>query len=132
MTVFVNYRIVDTEGNFLGVTGIGLSLDSVAELVQQYQKRYKRKIYFVDREGHETLNGLSEDQNSNSIRNQAGIQEIAERILAGGKESVRSAYKKNGISMQVNSRYIEKLRAFLIVEQSADEALAPLLSLIHI
>ena len=126
MTVFVNYRIVDTEGNFLGVTGIGLSLDSVAELVQQYQKRYKRKIYFVDREGHETLNGLSEDQNSNSIRNQAGIQEIAERILAGGKESVRSAYKKNGISMQVNSRYIEKLRAFLIVEQSADEALAPL------
>ena len=106
MTVFVNYRIVDAEGNFLGVTGIGLSLDSVTELVQHYQKRYKRKIYFVDREGNETLNGLSEDQNSNSIRNQAGIQEIAERILAGGKESVRSAYKKNGISMQVNSRYI--------------------------
>ena len=126
MTVFVNYRIEDTEGNFLGVTGIGLSLDSVTELVQHYQKRYNRKIYFVDDEGHETLNGLSKDQNANSIRNQAGIKEIAERILAGGKKSLHSVYQKNGTSMQVNSRYIEKLRAFLIVEQSADEALAPL------
>ena len=51
----------------MGVTGIGLSLDSVTELVQHYQKRYKRKIYFVDGEGHETLNGLSKDQNANSI-----------------------------------------------------------------
>ena len=126
MTVFVNYRIVDAEGNFLGVTGIGLSLDSVTEMVQHYQKRYKRKIYFVDREGHETLNGLSEDQNANSIRNQSGIQEIAERILAGGEESISSVYQRNGTSTQVHSRYVEKLRAFLIVEQSADEALAPL------
>ena len=128
MTVFVNYRIVDTEGNFLGVTGIGLSLDSVTELVQHYQKRYKRRIYFVDSEGYETLNGLSKDQNANSIsiHNQIGIKEIAKRILAGGKESLSSVYERNGTSMQVNSRYIEKLRAFLVVEQSADEALAPL------
>ena len=110
----------------MGVTGIGLSLDSVTELVQHYQKRYKRKIYFVDGEGHETLNGLSKDHNANFIRNQAGIKEIAERILTGGKKSLHSVYQKNGTSMQVNSRYIEKLTAFLIVEQSADEALAPL------
>ena len=57
---------------------------------------------------------------------QTGIQEIAERILAGGEESISSVYQKNGSSIQVNSRYIEELRAFLIVEQSVDEALAPL------
>ena len=126
MTVFVNYRIVDTEGNFLGVTGIGLSLASVTEMVQHYQQRYKRKIFFVDRDGHETLNGLSKAENAKSIRNQMGIQQIAERILKGDKKSISSVYRQNGSNIQVNSRYIEKLRAFLIVEQSADEAMAPL------
>ena len=126
MTVFVNYRMLDAEGDFLGVTGIGLSLDSVTELVQRYQERYKRKIYFVDHEGRETLNGLSEVQNADSIRNQPGIKEIAERILAGDTNSISSVYQKDGSNIQVNSRYVDDLRLFLIVEQNADEALAPL------
>ena len=132
MTVFVNYRMEDTEGNFLGVTGIGLSLDSVTDLVQYYQERYKRKIYFVDREGHETLNGLSEEQNVKSIRDRAGVQEIAERILSGDENPISSVYQQQGSSIQVNSRYIEELGLFLVVEQNADEAVASLIQFLRI
>ena len=30
LTVFINYRVLDYDGNFIGVTGVGLGLDSVA------------------------------------------------------------------------------------------------------
>jgi len=51
LSIFVNYRIEDKSGKFIGVIGVGLSLQTVVELIENYQKRYGREIYFVNRQG---------------------------------------------------------------------------------
>ncbi|MBT4769201.1 MAG: cache domain-containing protein, partial [Rhodospirillaceae bacterium] len=55
ITIFINYRVLDARGNFLGVTGVGLGLESVARLVKEYQENFHRRIYFVDNGGNVTV-----------------------------------------------------------------------------
>lgn len=51
LTVFVNYRATNHLGKFLGVIGLGQSLDKVNKLINDYQEHYSRNIYFFSAAG---------------------------------------------------------------------------------
>ena len=51
MTIFINHRVYDYDGNYIGAVGCGLSVTTVAELLDSYAKRYQRSIAFVDPQG---------------------------------------------------------------------------------
>lgn len=124
-TVFVNYQTRDYQNNLLGITGIGLSLENVNDRVKAYEDRYKRRIFFVDGDGYPTLNQRSEESQT-SIRKQPGIQTVANKILTQSTIPVKSTYQLNEANVQVHSRYIKELQAYLLVEQNERVALAPL------
>src|SRR5690554_2347307 len=42
VSIFINYRVVDASGQLLGVTGVGLSVTAVVDLINTYQQRYGR------------------------------------------------------------------------------------------
>jgi diguanylate cyclase (GGDEF)-like protein len=123
ITVFVNYRILDQKGNFLGITGVGLSLNSIDSLIKLYESQYHRKIYFVDKDGFPALNGAKPNVKNISIREKEGIKGIANQILSGSTNPIRLVYELDQTNIQVNSRYISELKAYLVVEQSESEAL---------
>src|SRR5690606_17000168 len=72
MNIFVNYRVTNSQGELVGVTGVGLSMESVAHLIENYQRRYGREIYFVDRQGEITLRS-SQFQDEIYLQNKAGL-----------------------------------------------------------
>lgn len=47
MTIFVNYKVYDYNNNFIGATGVGLSLPMVTKLINDYEQRYQRTVYFT-------------------------------------------------------------------------------------
>ena len=55
LTVFINFRIVDDFGRFLGVTGVSLSSDAIVNLVANYNRKFNREIAFYDMAGHNSL-----------------------------------------------------------------------------
>lgn len=120
LSIFVNFRVVDQSGHFLGVTGIGLSLDTVAQLVENYQKRYGREIFFVDRQGDVTLHSSKFDTNLH-LRNRAGLEHLFTRILTSPSASV-SYDLEDGNTVYLNSRLVPEFDWFLIVEQINDPA----------
>jgi diguanylate cyclase (GGDEF)-like protein len=126
ITVFVNYRMIDGKGTFLGIVGVGLSLKSVDLLVEHYEAQYKRKVYFINKDGFSTLNGEISNKDNISIKEKAGIKDIAEEILTMSSNPVRSVYHLGDTNIQVNSRYVKELKAYLVVEQSERDALTPL------
>jgi diguanylate cyclase (GGDEF)-like protein len=132
ITVFVNYRMLDDKGTFLGITGVGLSLKSVDLLVKRYEAQYKRKVYFVDKDGFPTLNGKISNKNNTSIREKSGIKNIAEEILTMSSNPVRSVYQFGDTNIQVNSRYVKELKAYLVVEQSEGNAFSSLNRILRI
>jgi diguanylate cyclase (GGDEF)-like protein len=117
MTVFINYRVEDFDGRFIGATGIGLTVEAVSALIERYQQTYQRDVLFVDREGRIQLNSvLGEDQ--------AYLAQL-EALIAGDR--FREHTKNNGSGsvfyrvdereILMNVRYIEEFDWYLVVAQ---------------
>ena len=45
MTIFINHRVYDYDGQFIGATGIGLTLATMNHIIDRYQARFQRNIY---------------------------------------------------------------------------------------
>lgn len=117
VSAFINYRVEAPDGRYLGATGVGLSIAAVTALIDNYQQRYNRSIYFIDREGNVTLTG-SNDQRQSHIFEQAGVNTVAEQILSSPSTSI-SYIDNNGNSIFLNSRLLPEFDWYLIIEQDS-------------
>ena len=123
LTVFINYRVLDTHGKYIGTTGVGLTLDKIGEHIDRYQDEFHRRIYFIDPQGRIVLAGKSMSETRGSIREHPDISAIANPILKGGNTPVRLEYQTRRSTVLVNSRFIPKLGWHLVVEQDEGEDL---------
>jgi diguanylate cyclase (GGDEF)-like protein len=121
LTIFINYRVFDYDGRFIGTTGIGLTVDAVRKLITDYQKRYRRHIFFVDKQGGIALFGGDSPVRSGNIRNIEGLSDIADRILKEGAGTFE--YSVGGHTHFLNVRFIHELNWFLLVDRDEDDAL---------
>jgi hypothetical protein len=121
MTIFINYRVFDYEGNYIGATGVGLTVSAVKQLIEVYQQKYSRTIYFIDKNGEIILAGSNFDH---TVKN---ISQFAHYSLFKDKIRLRSetpfTYRKNGQVVHTNIRYIEEFGWYLVVEQSEQKTI---------
>ncbi|MES3006483.1 MAG: diguanylate cyclase [Pseudomonadota bacterium] len=115
LSIFINYRVLDSEGNYLGVTGVGLAVSAVTQLIDSYQERYGRQIYFVDREGRIALNQVS-DAAEQGLQDRPGMGAIATQILTSPSASL-SYTRDDGQTVYVNSRLVPEFNWYLMVEE---------------
>jgi diguanylate cyclase (GGDEF)-like protein len=130
LTIFVNYRVFDFDGRFLGATGIGLTVDAVRLLIADYQQRYQRTIYFVDAEGKIVLFGNQSGRQETDLRATEGLRDLVDRILR--EKSGSYQYRSNGSEHLLNVNYIPELKWYLFVEKGVDSALAEIRQTLYI
>ena len=115
LAVFVNYRVLDAAGRFIGAIGVGLSIDTLNRLIESYGETYERVIYFVDPSGAIRL-GHASDPDARHLREIDALAPDAERLL-GERGETTLAYDTNEGEMFVNARFVEELGWHLVVEQ---------------
>lgn len=121
LTIFINYRVFDFSGNYIGATGIGLTVDAVRRLINDYQQRFQRTIYFVNKEGQVVLFG-NQTNRAPDLRATPGLGPLVDRIL---KEKTGSyQYLVKGDNHILNVNYLPELKWYLFVEQNEEQALA--------
>lgn len=118
INIFINYKVYDYRGTFIGVTGVGLAVNSVKEMIKTYQVRYGRRVYFINPQGLVNLDS-SENPVSTNIRQEPGIGNIATNILTS--PSYKGTYEKSGQTIYLNSRFVPEFDWYLIVEQTEDQ-----------
>ncbi|MBR7801806.1 sensor domain-containing diguanylate cyclase [Undibacterium fentianense] len=132
MTIFTNYRVLDYQGKFMGAVGIGLTLDTMKHLIDNYQNRFQRKIYFVDKKGNVVLASNSLKRQTN-ILNSPGIDQVAKLVLSNAKnDSLHLEYTIDDEAIYLNSRFIPELGWHLLVEQNLATELKPLQKLLMV
>jgi signal transduction histidine kinase len=125
MTIFINYRTQDYAGNFIGATGVGLTVNKVNHLISSYEAKYARQIYFVDSQGKIVLRPSNSPMlEYASLQEIEGLSHEVGGLLAGRTNSL--TYRRDGENRILNSRFVPELDWFLIVEQSEEALLAPL------
>jgi diguanylate cyclase (GGDEF)-like protein len=120
LSIFINYRVLDGSGQYIGVTGVGLSVNAVSELIESYQQRYGRTIYFVDRAGNIAL---SQSLTDGPLRIQEipGLADQSEQILNTNSTSFSYA-SAEGEVVYLNSRLVAEFDWYLVVEQHDADA----------
>ncbi|WP_317204771.1 sensor domain-containing diguanylate cyclase [Janthinobacterium sp.] len=125
MTIFINHRVLDYQGKFIGATGVGLTLDTMGGILDRYQARFRRNIYFVDGAGNIVLSGKTMRAVRGSIRSLPGVSAIAARILNRDSHPTHLGYRAEKANMLVNSRFIPELGWYLVVEQNVSDEVKP-------
>ena len=120
ITIFINYRVLDYQGNFIGATGIGLRAHAVKSLIGTYQSKYGRQVYFTNKQGIIQLHSGTFDGTELNIHKRTGISKITGQILSQ-KESVFE-YDNGRETILLQSRFIPELQWYLLVEVSTDQA----------
>ena len=120
LTIFVNYRMYDYDKRYIGATGVGLTVDSVQKMIDSYQQRFDRNVYFIDPQGIIILSGNKNFAPGSDIRNIAGLAKIIPEILKHDHGSYE--YTADGGSHLINARYIPELKWYLFVEKSESQA----------
>lgn len=125
MTIFINYRVLDYKDNFIGVAGVGLTLDTMAHILDSYQQRFHRGVYFVDAKGGIVLSGKSMQKVRGSLRETPGMRDIADRIINGKTTPTLLEYSLDKATMLVSSRFVPELGWYLLVEQNVTDDVKP-------
>ncbi|WP_315710301.1 sensor domain-containing diguanylate cyclase [Brenneria uluponensis] len=116
LDIFINHKVLDYQGNFIGVVGIGLSVASLKILVEKYEQRYNRTIYFINDDGEVMLHGGNYHRAAN-IHQQPGIKRIATAILTMPGGSYQ--YRRDNENIFLNTRFIPEFGWRLMIEQSS-------------
>lgn len=125
MTIFINYRVYDFDGEHIGAAGTGLTVSRVNTLIEEYEEKFGRDIFFANPDGTIVLTGKNgRGPAYRSLQEIPGLSKHVAGILAESEEDVM--YERNGDRYFLNSRFVPELNWFLIVEQTEDVLLAPL------
>ncbi len=111
---FVNHKVTDYNGKYLGAIGVGLSSETVIDMIEFYQSRYDRQVYFIEPDGKVALRG-NHYQGAEDIHATEGLSKIATQVLASPGGSY--TYSRNGQDIFLKTRYVPELDWYLLVEQ---------------
>lgn len=120
LVMFINYKVMDYSNQMIGVTGVGVRLLNIEEMLTSFKTRYKYDVYFVDQKGELTLfsKGLNKRGNIAHIE---GLSKIQEAIFSD--KQTQFEYKDKDGEYLLNTKYIEKLKLHLFVEINKKEYL---------
>lgn len=122
LTIFINYRVFDFKGDYLGATGIGLTVDAVSRLIVEYQERFRRTIYFVDAQGRVVQLGTGRAGQGTDLHAAPGLGPLIDGILREPRGSRQ--FQAGGDSHILHFNYLPELKWYLFVEQNESAALA--------
>jgi diguanylate cyclase (GGDEF)-like protein len=124
LTIFINFRVEDEAGELLGVTGVGMKMETVARLLESTRVKYDREVYLVNRRGEVQAHVDESLIRRAGLKEMPGLAEHAEEILSSLDEVVNLSYDGPGGRAYLTARYMPELDWFLVVEQDESVALA--------
>jgi len=123
MTIFVNYRVLDYAGSYIGATGVGLNVNAVKSLIETYQKKYQRSIFFITPKGDITLAGSDFPKAIKNIHQRPNFPSYSKKT----SHQQYHQYIHNNTLFYSNIRYIPEFNWFLVVEQPESMAIRQML-----
>lgn len=124
LTIFINFRVEDQDGALLGVTGVGMKMDTVARQLTRAGDRWGRSVYLIDEKGVIQAHVDQSLIESANLRDRPGARMIADEVLTRREGVTNLQYQAPAGRVYLTSRYIPEFNWFLIVEQAESPALA--------
>ncbi|WP_415396938.1 diguanylate cyclase [Sulfurimonas sp. CS5] len=118
LIMFINFKIYDNNYNFIGVTGIGIEISYIDEMLRTFKKDYRLNVYFLDKNGNVVL--TKQDKiTPKHIDEMQELKAYKDKIIDKNTDIIE--YEKNGEKYIVKTKYIPELDIYLIVEAKLND-----------
>ena len=118
LIMFINYKILDGNFQFLGATGVALKISYINDMLKQFRVNHNFIVTFFNEKGDVVL----AEKNILKYKN---IDEIAElksnKDLILSKNTYLIEYNKKGSKYILNTKYIPELDLYLTVEANLED-----------
>lgn len=121
MTVFVNQKVYDNDGNYLAATGVGLDFSTVARVIEHYRDQFKRNVYFVNEKGEIMIRSHGAAVSEKTLWDAPGMRNVAKAIMTSDHGFYE--YQRDGETMLLSTRLIPEMKWRVIVELRESDAL---------
>lgn len=118
LILFLNYKIYDEKYHLIGATGIGHKISYIDQMLNHFQKDYKFKVCFVNREGQIVLI-QKEQKNLKKLEDDQEWAKLKEDILTSSSKVYQ--YKRGGDEYLLKTKYIPEIHLYLLVEARVDD-----------
>ncbi|MFC1539618.1 diguanylate cyclase, partial [Candidatus Latescibacterota bacterium] len=123
LTVFINHRLLDFEGNLLGVVGVGLEMKEIGDILLSYQEEYQRLIFMVDSAGVVQIHPDELLIEKSTIADFPEISNLSDRLLSNEEDFNTFVSKQDGRVHFISTRYFPDFEWFLIIVQDESSVL---------
>lgn len=117
LSVFVNCRIVDGNNNLLGVTGVGLEMNKVQELLAAYKENFQLEAILFDKDGLVQIHSDTKLIQTRNLFDDKFLDANKSLILDNKDTITVLKYKEGGFEGYMISKYIEELDWYLLVKK---------------
>ncbi len=123
LTIFINVRVVDDQGTFLGVTGVGIEMTDISSLLAETQVVYGRDIFMIDSAGLIQAHSDFSKIEKTSIYDMEGLQNIAATLLSSIEGTISDEYVVQRGTVIFTAKYLENIDWFIVVQQDLENSL---------
>jgi diguanylate cyclase (GGDEF)-like protein len=125
LTVFINHRLLDVEGNLLGVVGVGIEMKNIEQILSMFQKEFNRLIFLVNSAGEIQIHPDESKIETSTIADLPELSDIAQDLLIKDVDNQLHSFvsKYNGGIRFITTRYFPDIDWFLIVIQDESSVL---------
>lgn len=126
LTGYVNFRLVDEQGRFLGVVGVSVRSDRIIDRVRASSRQFQREVRLFDVSGEPAVRDPRTPTPIGRLQDLPGLGSIAATILSSGQTPVKLSYRDPtlGDLIHVNSRLMPDLGWYLVVMQNERQSMA--------
>jgi diguanylate cyclase (GGDEF)-like protein len=123
LTVFINYRVVDVDGEFLGAAGVGLTVDAMAGMAARLRDEFGTSVYFVDPDGI-IVAGMPAGHKTPlpTVNHYPPLRDVAMKAIKAGGGAFR--YHTGDGDVLLHVRWLPEVHWFLFVEQAEAASVA--------
>lgn len=117
LTVFVNCRIENSEGELIGVVGVGLEMNEIQDILEAFDTNYDLEAYLIDSDGTVQVHADSEMIEVYNVKEEQGINGFMDEILSHKTSFDTYEFDNNGKNGYLITKYIEDLEWTLMVKK---------------
>lgn len=117
LSVFINCRIVDETGKLLGVTGVGLEIDQVQELLRSFENDFQLEAMLFNRDGIVQVHSNARNIQNENVFSMAALGDHKGEVTGNTTSLQVYQFADQNSGGYLITRYIEDLDWYLLVKK---------------
>lgn len=117
LSVFVNCRMVDEDGNLMGVTGVGLELNQVQSMMKLFEDEYGLETMLFSADGAVQVDTDSDNTAGMNVFNMDVLARNRQDIILNMSDMQVFTYCEKPFDGYYITRYVEDLNWYLLVKK---------------